>query len=36
MPRRREILAITTPHVVGDEDIGESGGSSRALAKKKS
>ena len=23
MPRRREILAITTPHVVGDEDIGE-------------
>jgi DNA-binding MarR family transcriptional regulator len=23
MPRRRETLAITTPHVVGDEDIGE-------------
>jgi DNA-binding MarR family transcriptional regulator len=23
MPRRHEILAITTPHVVGDEDIGE-------------
>ena len=23
MPRRREVLAITTPHVVGDEDIGE-------------
>jgi DNA-binding MarR family transcriptional regulator len=23
MPRRREALAITTPHVVGDEDIGE-------------
>jgi DNA-binding MarR family transcriptional regulator len=23
MPRRREILTITTPHVVGDEDIGE-------------
>jgi hypothetical protein len=23
MPRRREILAITTPHVVGDEDIGQ-------------
>jgi DNA-binding MarR family transcriptional regulator len=23
MPRQKEILAITTPHVVGDEDIGE-------------
>jgi DNA-binding MarR family transcriptional regulator len=23
VPRRREVLAITTPHVVGDEDIGE-------------
>jgi DNA-binding MarR family transcriptional regulator len=23
MPRRREIIAITTPHVEGDEDIGE-------------
>ena len=23
MPRRREVLAITTPHVAGDEDIGE-------------
>ncbi len=23
MPRRKETLAITTPHVVGDEDIGE-------------
>jgi DNA-binding MarR family transcriptional regulator len=23
MPRRKEVLAITTPHVAGDEDIGE-------------
>src|SRR3984957_20792914 len=23
MPRRKEILAVTTPHVAGDEDIGE-------------
>jgi DNA-binding MarR family transcriptional regulator len=23
MPRRKEIIALTTPHVVGDEDIGE-------------
>jgi len=23
MPRQKETIAITTPHVVGDEDIGE-------------